>query len=130
MKRKGGPQGDLNGFLDRGSHLQGELTFEDTFRVDGRLSGSVQSGGDLYVGEGGVVEGEVKVGRLFVSGTLQGSVVAGQRIEIAAGARVEGELVTPALVIHEGAFFQGQSRMVEPREEVRNLASLPVAKGR
>ncbi len=45
-----GKQGDLNGFLDGGSHLQGELRFEASFRVDGKLTGLVESQGDLIVG--------------------------------------------------------------------------------
>ena len=77
-------KGDLNGFLDAGSHMQGELTFEDTFRVDGKLTGKVTSKGDLVVGERGVVDGTVEVGRLYVSGTLKGTVKADRRIEITA----------------------------------------------
>ena len=30
---------DLNGFLDEGTELQGELRFRDTFRVDGKVKG-------------------------------------------------------------------------------------------
>ena len=57
MKRK--PRGDLNGFLDAGSHIDGELRFDDTFRVDGRLTGRAVSNGDLVVGENGLVEADV-----------------------------------------------------------------------
>ena len=38
-----GERGDLNGFLDAGSHIEGALHFDDTFRIDGRLSGKVVS---------------------------------------------------------------------------------------
>jgi cytoskeletal protein CcmA (bactofilin family) len=115
MKLKG--KGQLNGFLDAGSHLDGELKFEDTFRIDGRLTGKVDCDGDLYVGEQGHVHGEIKVAKLFVSGRVEGSVHAGERIEIAAGAQVRAELVTPLLVIEEGAFFDGSAKMVERAED-------------
>jgi cytoskeletal protein CcmA (bactofilin family) len=111
MRAKNG-KGQLNGFLDAGSHLRGELHFEDTFRIDGRLTGKVDSTGDLYVGERGEVEGEIKVGRLFVSGKVQAVVQAG-RVEVAPGGQLRGEVETPSLVIDEGAIFEGQSRMVE-----------------
>ena len=52
-----GKQSDLNGFLDSGSHVQGELRFQTSFRVDGTFNGSVVSDGDLIVGDGGEVEG-------------------------------------------------------------------------
>lgn len=115
MKLKG--KGQLNGFLDAGSHLHGELRFDDTFRIDGRLTGKVASSGDLYVGEQGHVDGEVQVARLFVSGRVEGTVRAAERIEIAPGAQVRAELVTPRLVIDEGAFFEGSAKMVERAED-------------
>lgn len=105
--------GELNGFLDAGSSIVGELHFEDTFRVDGKVSGKVVSEGDLVVGEGGEVDAEVHAGRVFVSGTLKGRVEA-RRIELAAGCRVHAELVTPSLVVEEGAFVQGRCSMVVP----------------
>ena len=33
----------LNGFMDEGTELQGELRFRDTFRVDGRVKGRIVS---------------------------------------------------------------------------------------
>lgn len=109
---KGGARGDLNGFLDAGSKMDGELHFEDTFRVDGRLGGKVFSSGDLIVGDGGEVHAEIRVGRLFVSGTVRGSIVA-KRVEFAAGGQVFADVETPSLVVEEGAFFQGSCVMAE-----------------
>ena len=105
MKPRG--PGVLNGFLDRGARFEGTLTFEDTFRVDTPLKGTVESKNELVVGEAGVVEGEVRVGRLSVSGTLRGVVHARERIEVHAGARVQAELNTPALTVEDGAVIQG-----------------------
>ncbi len=106
-----GPPGELNGFLDAGCEAQGELRFERAFRVHGRFKGTVESDGQLVIGEGGVVEGTVTVGELIVSGRLEGRVEAARRVEIGAKGRVEGEIDTPALVIESGAFFEGQCTM-------------------
>lgn len=110
MNRKPQPVGELSGFLDGGSRIEGELHFEDTFRVDGSLVGKVSSQGDLIVGKQSTVEGEIRVRRLFVSGVVRGSVRA-DRIEIASGARVEADVETPALLIEDGAHFQGRCVM-------------------
>lgn len=106
-----GRPGDLNGFLDSGSHLEGELRFEASFRVDGRLTGIVRSDGDLIVGESGEVEGELWVGQVFVSGTVRGSVHASRKIQIAPSGKVFAELDTPTLVIEDGATFEGRCAM-------------------
>lgn len=125
--------GDLNGFLDSGSHLKGELEFEQTFRVDGKITGNVVSSGDLIVGEHGEVEGEIRVGRLFVSGRVRGQIHASRRLEIAVGGRVEGVLETPALVVEEGARFDGECRMPKPEtkgadETGRVVGRIPAGK--
>ena len=48
-----GKQNDLNGFLDQGSHAQGDLRFETSFRVDGKLTGTIESEGRPDRGRGG-----------------------------------------------------------------------------
>jgi cytoskeletal protein CcmA (bactofilin family) len=117
MFKADGERGDLNGFLDAGSHIEGDLHFEDTFRVDGKLSGRVISSGDLVVGEQGRVEGEIRAGRIFISGTVRGSVQAAQRVEITARAKVHADLETPSLTIEDGAFFEGRCSMGKERPE-------------
>ena len=115
---KNSSPGDLNGFLDAGCEVQGDLQFRNTFRVHGHFRGTVESEGELIVGEGGVVEGVVKVGELSVSGRLEGHVEATKRIEIGVNGHVEGEINAPVLVIASGAFFQGQCTM-SPSKVVR-----------
>jgi len=112
MRQKNG-KSQLNGFLDAGSQVRGELHFEDTFRIDSRLSGKVVSTGDLYVGEQGQLEGEVRVGRLFITGKVINANVHAQRVEIAPGGQLRGEVSTPTLIISEGALFEGQARVVD-----------------
>ena len=102
---------DLNGFLDAGCEVHGDLRFKNTFRIHGHFNGTIESEGDLIVGEGGVVKGVFKVGQLSVSGRLEGQVEASKRIEIGVNGHVEGEIRSPVLVIASGAFFQGQCSM-------------------
>ena len=134
MRFKGSSaQGDLNGFLDAGSHMTGELNFDDTFRIDGRFTGSVVSDGDLIVGERGDVDGEVKVRRVFVSGIVRGVLRAAERVEITAVGKVRADVFTPSLTIDDGAFFEGRcsmDRLEEPSEKsgVPKVAQMPLPK--
>jgi cytoskeletal protein CcmA (bactofilin family) len=111
----------LNGFLDRGSHFKGELTFEDTFRIDGRFEGKIRSGSELILGDSADVDAEIRVGRLSVNGKLQGEVHATERIELLPRARVLATLASPILKVEEGAFFQGSCQMSETGPRVVEL---------
>ena len=113
----------LNGFLDKGSHLKGELHFEETFRVDGRFEGKIPSGAELILGDSAEVEAEVHVARVSINGVFKGTIDAIERVEIHPRARVTGDIRTPVLLIEEGAFFEGSCRM--SAEAATNLVEMP-----
>lgn len=109
--RSDNPEGDLNGFVDTGTRFRGELEFDTTFRVEGRVEGSVVSSGTLVVGEGGEVDGEIRVGQIFISGTVRGTVQATRRIQLCAQGKAFADLETPSLVIEDGGIFDGRCVM-------------------
>jgi cytoskeletal protein CcmA (bactofilin family) len=119
------PRGEgsaLNGYIDKGSFIRGDLSFEETFRIDGRFEGKIRSGGELILGDDADVSADMEVGRLSVNGKLKGSVHAAERVELLAGARVLGDIATPVLRIEEGAHFEGSCQM---GKESSNLIELP-----
>lgn len=118
-----GKQSDLNGFLDNGSHVSGELRFQTSFRVDGKFTGTVVSDGELIVGQGGEVEGDLRVGQIVVSGTVRGSIRADRRIHLSATGKLFADVETPSLIIEDGGFFEGRCAMV--REDGKSSAQGP-----
>ncbi|MEM8993791.1 MAG: polymer-forming cytoskeletal protein [Acidobacteriota bacterium] len=129
-------RGDLNGFLDAGSHIKGELHFEDTFRIEGKLTGTVVSEGELVIGDRGDVDGEVRARRIFVSGTVRGVLRGTERVEISSTGRVLADLYTPTLKMEEGAILEGRCSMrpqalegdkAESGDERTKVAKLSVA---
>ncbi len=120
MTKKGG---ELNGFLDRGSSFKGELEFEDTMRIDGKFNGKITSKNELIVGESAHIEGDVHVGRIAISGTVVGKIIADLRVEIHRNGKVFSDIDTPALIIEEGAIFQGNCVMGDRKGNVTNIAA-------
>ena len=111
LKIKGLSAEELNGFMDQGTEFEGELRFKDTFRIDGSLKGRIVSDNTLIVGESGRVDADIECAVVSIRGTVSGRVHGRERIELLAGSRVQATLVSPKLVIEEGAFFQGQCDM-------------------
>jgi cytoskeletal protein CcmA (bactofilin family) len=111
MMKSTGKQGDLNGFLDRGSHLRGDLQFETHFRVHGSLTGEVNTEGELIVGEGGVVEGQLRVGQIIISGLVKGSINAAAKVQITSTGKVYADVETSSLIVEDGALFEGKCTM-------------------
>lgn len=129
IKIKGLGSEDLNGFMDEGTEFHGELRFKDTFRIDGRVKGKIVSENTLVVGESARIEADIDCGIVSIKGTVTGRVQGRQRIELLSGARVQGTLVSPRLVIEEGAFFQGDCDMSSAKAPVLSLQQARVASG-
>ena len=75
------------------------------------------------MGESGQVEADIDCGVVSIRGTVSGRVHGRQRIELLAGSRVQATLVSPRLVIEEGAFFQGECDMGAARAAVVPLSA-------
>jgi len=111
----------LNGFVDSGCTIRGELEFTTSFRIDGRIEGTIRSKAELVVGEGGVVEGEIDVARCLVGGEVRGTIRASEQVLLHASAKVWADVHTPALVMEDGAFLEGSVSM-ESQEVKKNTS--------
>jgi cytoskeletal protein CcmA (bactofilin family) len=115
-------EGTLTGFVGNGTTLTGEASFKGMLRVDGGLSGRVSSAdGTLIVSTNGRVDANVEVAVATIYGTVNGDIIASKRIEMGRVAKVTGNIQTPALVIENGAIFEGSCRMVEIKEQSEKL---------
>ncbi len=117
--------GRVSGFIDKDTEITGDIKFKDSFRIDGTFKGKILSGSSLIIGESGDVEADIEAGSISINGKVKGSLNANDRIEIFSQGRVTGKLVTPKLIIEEGAFFQGSCQMELKALESRNAGSEP-----
>ncbi len=119
-------EGTLNGFIGNGTALVGEAMFKGMLRVDGHLSGRVTSeDGTLIIGTNGQVDANVEVAVATINGTVNGDIIATKRIEIGRAAKVTGNIQTAALVIEQGAIFEGSCRMLH----LKKAADTPAKNG-
>ena len=106
----------FSGFLAEGTEINGDIRFPDELHIDGRLTGRVMSStGRLTVGHSGSVEADIRVGTASSGGTIVGTLVAEVRVEILATGRVYGNIHSPALIIEEGAVFEGHCEMAKSK---------------
>jgi cytoskeletal protein CcmA (bactofilin family) len=88
--------------------ITGEITSQEDVTVQGNVHGKISmQSGSLLVAEGAHVQAEAQVSRVTVHGTFSGDVTAAERVELTATSNVTGTLVAPAIVMHDGAVFNG-----------------------
>ncbi len=102
---------DVRISLGSDAEASGRLSFVSPTRIEGKLKGEVRSSDLLVVGPQGMVQATVRADKLVVLGEVRGEVLGASRVEICAGGRLFGDVETQSLVVHEGATFEGRSRM-------------------
>src|SRR5207245_1952948 len=140
-KREKGKVYTMNGdepftFLGKGAQFKGNMHFEGTVRIDGRLEGEIHTKGTLMVGEHAVIEGDISAGAMVSGGKINGNLTATERVQLLPSAVLNGDLKTPFLKVEEGVQLHGtceaegraKSRAVEePRKAAPHAAKVPVS---
>lgn len=102
---------DVRVSLGADAEVTGKLSFVSPTRIEGKLKGEVRSSDLLVVGPQAVVEASVRADTLVVLGEVRGEVLGASRVEICSGGRLFGDIETRAVVVQEGAVFEGTCRM-------------------
>lgn len=99
--------------LDVDASMQGSLTFKDpvNLRINGRFEGTLNTKGNLMIGEHAVVNADIAGDTIVIAGKVNGHVHALRELKLIAPAIVIGDINTPLLSVAEGAVFDGSCKM-------------------
>ena len=135
MEEKTIGENKLTGFFDKDTEIKGDLSFEGSFRIDGRFIGKIDSDSVLIIGENGKVDADIKIGNIIINGEVKGTIHAKEKVEINSKGRVIGTVITPKLAVEEGAYLEANCQItnqVSPPETAEKaegiLQSLPEKK--
>lgn len=112
--------------IDRFSRFDGDFVAERDLRVEGNVKGSIECHGTLFVAEGAIVSAKVTAENITVAGDLSGETRCRGKLHLLPTGRVRGRVSTAALVITEGAIYEGELAMAEDTR-TENAPQRPVA---
>ena len=108
-----------------GTTVSGEINSKGTIRIEGSVSGRVQSEDSIVVQESGQIKADLIAGQVIISGEVHGNVFAHERLEITTTGRVVGDITAPRISIAEGVLFEGKCTMKPPEQLKMAAASSP-----
>lgn len=91
--------------------VEGNIRAKEAVRVEGKVTGDVETDGALIISAGGAVKGNVKGSSIIIGGSVEGDLTSGGRTEVASTGKVIGNIRTKSLIVDENAVFQGQCIM-------------------
>ncbi|MGE0171448.1 MAG: polymer-forming cytoskeletal protein [Oligoflexales bacterium] len=98
--------------LTKGCEFNGKLFCRGSTRIGGKVEGEIVSEGLLIIEEHASIRANIKADEIVVQGRVNGKVEARTRVELCPSATFEGDVMTPILVVKEGAHFDGRSQMI------------------
>jgi cytoskeletal protein CcmA (bactofilin family) len=97
--------------------VRGNVRGEGDLTILGRVEGSVVVTGDVTVGEGALIQSDVRGRRVTVHGAIAGNVSGDEAVILEPGARVVGDLGAPQIGIRPGALVRGNVSTGAPLPE-------------
>jgi cytoskeletal protein CcmA (bactofilin family) len=94
--------------VDASSELEGRLRCKQTLRIDGSIKGEIECEKTVLVGECARVYASIAADDVQIAGVVQGDITARRKITLERTAVVIGNLITPGIVIEEGAKLKGR----------------------
>ena len=110
------PKGDESGgerWLEVDASMTGTLAFKDpvNLQINGRFEGTLDTKGNLSIGDKATVKATIHGEAITIGGTVNGTVTATSHVELLASARVTGKVVSPRVIMKDGAVLNGTLEM-------------------
>ncbi|MCX6322267.1 MAG: polymer-forming cytoskeletal protein [Bacteroidia bacterium] len=97
--------------ISNGTDITGDIKSNGDIRIDGSLTGNLNTKGKVVIGPTGKVSGEVICKNSEVSGIIEGKITVGQLLNLKASSKILGDIATSKLSIEPGAVFSGNCKM-------------------
>lgn len=91
--------------------IEGKLTIGTSVRIDGHVYGEIDCKGDVTIGDNGYAEEKITARNLNIAGTVKGQLFVNEKIHIHPTGKLIGHAEMASIVMEEGAYFQGESKM-------------------
>jgi len=121
-KQKGGKE-DLSkeqNKIAQGTSYNGDITSEGSFRIEGKVEGSIKTSGKVVIGKTGEVEGEITCENADIEGAFKGDISVNATLALRATANVNGKANIDKLSVEPGAVFNATCTM---KGAVKDLGS-------
>ena len=114
----------IKSLVAQGTRIEGNVLFDDGFRVDGDVVGDICASDELssilVISESASVAGRIQAHHVIINGHVKGPVLAFDLLELQPKARIEGDVSYRALEMHQGATIAGQLKPLAASEGIED----------
>ncbi len=93
--------------------IQGDVVSEGNIRIEGQVTGKVQTTQNVYIGDKAKIVADVLAGSSVIAGEVQGNIKISNHLILQSTAIVHGDIACAVLRVEDGARFTGKCAMNE-----------------
>ena len=116
----------LNGttLISSGTIVKGDISSNSDLRIDGTVTGNIQSSSKIIIGASGVVNGDISGNQADIFGKVSGNIKTKDLLQLRGDCIVNGNLFAGKLQVEPAALFNGQCHMGAGIDEGANIVDI------
>ncbi|BDC92345.1 protein CcmA, bactofilin family [Treponema bryantii] len=107
----------INTIIGKGSAISGNMKVNGFIRVDGDIDGSLETDGNVIVGENARIRGNLTAKSVIIGGIIKGNIKANESVKILAEAAVIGDIISRKVQVDGSAIIHGHCISIKDEAE-------------
>ncbi len=107
----------INTIIGKGSAISGNMKVNGFIRIDGDIDGSLETDGNVIVGENARIRGDLTAKSVIIGGIIKGNIKASESVKILAEAAVIGDVLSRKVQVDSSAIIHGHCISIKDEAE-------------
>jgi cytoskeletal protein CcmA (bactofilin family) len=103
--------------------IVGDVISEGDFRIDGKVEGTIKTGGRVVIGKSGTAIGKIECSDADIEGKFSGELHVNNLLTLKSSAKISGDVIIGKLSVEPGAEFNASCAMKGAVKELNNEQS-------
>lgn len=113
----------INTIIGKGSAISGNMKVNGFIRIDGDIDGSLETDGNVIVGENARIRGDLTAKSVIIGGIIKGNIKANESVKILADAAVIGDVISRKVQVDGSALIHGHCISIIDEAEYGKISS-------
>ena len=112
----------INTIIGKGSAISGNMKVNGFIRIDGDIDGSLETDGNVIVGENARIRGDLTAKSVIIGGIIKGNIKATESVKILSDAAVIGDVLSHKVQIDGSAIIHGHCISIKDDKEYNSAS--------
>ncbi|MEA3423031.1 MAG: polymer-forming cytoskeletal protein [Bacillota bacterium] len=97
--------------IGKNSKIDGNIASDGSIRIEGIITGDVDSKGNIVIGPDATVNGSINCKHIEISGKVIGNIICKSHLKVYAQGSLKGNIEVSSFNIEEGGIFDGNCKI-------------------